>query len=140
MSGGVRCRGKVVAKCYSCNRAGLCTAHTDGLCVPCQEGEEVEGELTIAEGDELLPLGLHPVSSRELFEAMCNARGMPASVARLPMPWATPSTRNARWLFPPGANIDHIAQCRPHWPPPQSLLPMVVAFNTGCIPPLLPLQ
>ena len=42
--GAVRCRGKVVAKCYGCERAVLCTAHKDGLCVPCQEGEEVEGE------------------------------------------------------------------------------------------------
>ena len=33
--GAVRCRGKVVAKCYSCERAGLCMAHKDGLCVPC---------------------------------------------------------------------------------------------------------
>ena len=37
--------------------------------------------LTIAEGDKFLQLGLHPVSSRELFEAMCNPRGMPACVA-----------------------------------------------------------
>ena len=36
-------RGKVVANCYGCNRAVLCVAHKDGLCVPCQEGEEVEG-------------------------------------------------------------------------------------------------
>ena len=41
--GEVRCRGKVVAKCYGCDRAGLCAAHKDGLCVPCQEGEEPEG-------------------------------------------------------------------------------------------------
>ena len=41
--GAVRCRGKVVANCYGCNRLILCTAHKDGLCVPCQEGEEVEG-------------------------------------------------------------------------------------------------
>ena len=41
--GAVRCRGKVVANCYGCNRAVLCAAHKDGLCVPCQEGEEVEG-------------------------------------------------------------------------------------------------
>ena len=41
--GAVRCRGKVVAKCYGCNRAALCAAHKDGLCVPCQEGEEPEG-------------------------------------------------------------------------------------------------
>ena len=41
--GAVRCRGKVVANCYGCNRMILCTAHKDGLCVPCQEGEEVEG-------------------------------------------------------------------------------------------------
>ena len=41
--GAVRCRGKVVAKCYGCCRAALCTAHKDGLCVPCQEGEEPEG-------------------------------------------------------------------------------------------------
>ena len=39
--GAVRCRGKVVANCYGCNRAVLCAAHKDGLCVPCQEGEEV---------------------------------------------------------------------------------------------------
>ena len=39
----VRCRGKVLAKCYGCEPAGLCTAHKDGLCVPCQEGEEPEG-------------------------------------------------------------------------------------------------
>ena len=41
--GAVRCRGKVVAKCYGCERAGLCAAHKDGLRVPCQEGEEPEG-------------------------------------------------------------------------------------------------
>ena len=41
--GAVRCRGKVVANCYGCNRLILCTAHKDRLCVPCQEGEEVEG-------------------------------------------------------------------------------------------------
>ena len=41
--GAVRWRGKVVANCYGCNRMILCTAHKDGLCVPCQEGEEVEG-------------------------------------------------------------------------------------------------
>ena len=29
------------ANCYGCNRLILCTAHKDGLCVPCQEGEEV---------------------------------------------------------------------------------------------------
>ena len=40
--GAVRCRGKVVANCYGCNRLILCTAQKDGLCVPCQEGEEVE--------------------------------------------------------------------------------------------------
>ena len=39
----LRCRGKVVANCYGCNRLILCTAHKDGLCVPCQEGEEVVG-------------------------------------------------------------------------------------------------
>ena len=33
--GAVGCRGKVVAKCYGCERAGLCAAHKDGLCVPC---------------------------------------------------------------------------------------------------------
>ena len=36
-------RGKVVAKCYGYDRAVLHGAHKDGLCVPCQEGEEVEG-------------------------------------------------------------------------------------------------
>ena len=41
--GAVRCRGKVVANYYGCNRLILCTAHKDGLCAPCQEGEEVEG-------------------------------------------------------------------------------------------------
>ena len=41
--GAVRCRGKVVANCYGCNRAVLCAAHKDGLCVPRQEGGEVEG-------------------------------------------------------------------------------------------------
>ena len=41
--GAVRCRGKVVANCYGCKRAVLCAAHKDGLCVPCQEGEEVAG-------------------------------------------------------------------------------------------------
>ena len=41
--GAVRCRGKVVANCYGCNRLILCTLHKNGLCVPCQEGEEVEG-------------------------------------------------------------------------------------------------
>ena len=35
--GAVRCRGKVVAKCYGCDRAALCAAHKDGLCVPCHE-------------------------------------------------------------------------------------------------------
>ena len=48
--GAVRCRGKVVAKCYGRERAGLCAAHKDGLCVPCQEGEEPEG----GEGEELV--------------------------------------------------------------------------------------
>ena len=33
--GAVRCRGKVVAKCYGCDRAALCATHKDGLCVPC---------------------------------------------------------------------------------------------------------
>ena len=37
------CKGKVVAKCYSCDWAALCATHKDGLCVPCQEGEEPEG-------------------------------------------------------------------------------------------------
>ena len=41
--GAVRCRGKVAANCYGCNRLILCTDHKDGLCVPCQEGAEVEG-------------------------------------------------------------------------------------------------
>ena len=41
--GAVRCRGKVVAKCYGCEQAGLCTAHKDGLFVPCQEGEDPKG-------------------------------------------------------------------------------------------------
>ena len=41
--GAVRCRGKVVAKCYVCDRAALCAAPKDGLCAPCQEGEEPEG-------------------------------------------------------------------------------------------------
>ena len=41
--GAVRCREKVVANCNGCNRMILCTAHKDGLCVPCQDGEEVEG-------------------------------------------------------------------------------------------------
>ena len=41
--GAVRCKGKVVAKCYGCDRAALCAAHKDGLCVPCQEGEEPAG-------------------------------------------------------------------------------------------------
>ena len=36
-------RGKVVTKCYGYDRAVLHGAHKDGLCVPCQEGEEVEG-------------------------------------------------------------------------------------------------
>ena len=40
--GAVRCTGKVVAKCYGCDRAALCAAHKDGLCVPCHEGEEPE--------------------------------------------------------------------------------------------------
>ena len=33
----------MVANCYGCNQLILCTAHKDGLCVPCQQGEEVEG-------------------------------------------------------------------------------------------------
>ena len=41
--GAVRCRGKVAAKCYGCDRAALCAAHKDGLCVPCKEGEEPDG-------------------------------------------------------------------------------------------------
>ena len=41
--GAVRCREKVEANCYGCNRIILCTANKDGLCVPCQEGEEAEG-------------------------------------------------------------------------------------------------
>ena len=41
--GAARCRGKVVAKCYGCDRAGLCATHKDGLCVQCQEGEETKG-------------------------------------------------------------------------------------------------
>ena len=41
--GAVRCWGKVVAKCYGCERGGLCAAHKDGLCVPCQEGEKHQG-------------------------------------------------------------------------------------------------
>ena len=40
--GAARCRWKVVAKCYGCER-GLCAAHKDGLRVPCQEEEEPEG-------------------------------------------------------------------------------------------------
>ena len=35
--------GKIVAKCYKCERAGLWLAQKDGLCLPCQEGEKVEG-------------------------------------------------------------------------------------------------
>ena len=41
--GAVRCRGKVVAKCYGYDWAVLRAAHKDGLCVPWQVGEEVEG-------------------------------------------------------------------------------------------------
>ena len=41
--GAVGRRGKVVAKCYGCDRAALCAAIKDGLCVPCQEGEEPQG-------------------------------------------------------------------------------------------------
>ena len=41
--GAARCRMKVVAKCYGYDRAVLRAARKDGLCVPCQEGEEVEG-------------------------------------------------------------------------------------------------
>ena len=41
--GAVRCRGKVVAKCYGYDRAFCAPPTKDGLCVPCQEGEEVEG-------------------------------------------------------------------------------------------------
>ena len=40
--GAVRCRRKALANCYGCDRLILCTAHKDGLCVPCQEREEVE--------------------------------------------------------------------------------------------------
>ena len=32
-----------MAKCYGCDQAALCAAHKDGLCVPCQEGEEPQG-------------------------------------------------------------------------------------------------
>ena len=38
--GAVRCRGKIVAKCYGCDSATLCAAHKDGLCVPCKEQGE----------------------------------------------------------------------------------------------------
>ena len=41
--GAVRCRGKVVTKCYGGDRAVLCAAHKDGFCVPCHEGGEQEG-------------------------------------------------------------------------------------------------
>ena len=40
--GAARCSGKVVAKCYGCDRAALCATHKDGLS-PCQQGEEPEG-------------------------------------------------------------------------------------------------
>ena len=40
---GVRCTGKVIAKCHGCDRAGLYEPPGDGLCVPCQEGAHVEG-------------------------------------------------------------------------------------------------
>ena len=39
-----------MAKCYGCERAALCAAHKEGLCVPCQQGEEQEG----GEEEELL--------------------------------------------------------------------------------------
>ena len=41
--GAVRCRGKGVAKCYGYDRAVLRAGRKEGLCVPCQEGGEVEG-------------------------------------------------------------------------------------------------
>ena len=40
--GAIRCRGKVVGKCYGCDRAALCAPAKDGLCVPYQKGEEPE--------------------------------------------------------------------------------------------------
>ena len=41
--GAARCTGKVVAKCYGCDRAALCATHKDGLWSQCQEVEELEG-------------------------------------------------------------------------------------------------
>ena len=42
--GAVRCRGKVVAKCYGCDKSGIYGDYKDGLCVPCHDGEEPQEE------------------------------------------------------------------------------------------------
>ena len=63
--GAVRCRGQVVAKCYGYDRAALCAAHKDGLCVPCHEGEEPEGGL-----DEELVEDLSGVSTEQCAQGL----------------------------------------------------------------------
>ena len=90
--GAVKCRLKVVAKCYGREWAGLCAAHKDGLCVPCQEGEEPEGggEEEGAEDPNgvsieqcaqcLLPVG---TTTRHFFvEGMGGRRWLPPSPLR----------------------------------------------------------
>ena len=66
----VRCRGKDVAKCYGYDRAVLHGAHKDGLCVPCQEGEEVEG------GEEEVM-----VSSCTALKKLCSIKWVTTSLS-----------------------------------------------------------
>ena len=68
--GALRSRGKVVANCYGCNRLILCTAHKDGLCVPCQEEEEVVVDpngVSIEQSAQcLLPAGLEAAKASDI--------------------------------------------------------------------------
>ena len=56
-----RCKRKVLAKCYGCNRTALCATYKEGLCVPCQEGEEPEGGGKRGEGRISMGLALSNV-------------------------------------------------------------------------------
>ena len=65
----------------------------------------------------------HPEASRKEQQPIQTAPGNDSATTSPPPP-RTPATKNARWLFPPGASIEHIAQCRSHWaPPPPSSSP-----------------
>ena len=103
--GGVRCKGKVVAKCYGCDRAGLCVAQSDALSVPCQEREQVEGGEEEVGGEDpdgvsiehcaqcLLPVGT--TTGHFLLTGWGGGRGrfLPLSLPRRWRGWpATPTS------------------------------------------------